>query len=372
MKVLLLPASYCPVVGGLQTVVRTLAQTLKARGHDVLLITNKYPRTLPAREISDKVSIFRWHFLTPRLTQLINSRFDLFLAGVLYFPLTLARLVFLLRHERPDAVSLHFVGEPALFVLLARRFASFRLVVSLHGDDVEGLIRRRNFDRWLFRALLRDADMVTACSQYLLDRAFEIEPAASKKGRVIYNGMDQTKVASATSNTGSAVAVGRMVPKKGFNVLLRALASSKHQLRLTLIGDGPEREKLEELAQTLGLNGGVRFSGARDRGQILEEMAAAEVVVIPSLQEPFGLVALEAMAAGKPVVASDVGGLPEVLEGADAFLVPPGEPTELAAAIETVLQRLRRDPEFGARNRVLAARFSAKRMTEGYLEAYQA
>jgi glycosyltransferase involved in cell wall biosynthesis len=78
------------------------------------------------------------------------------------------------------------------------------------------------------------------------------------------------------------------------------------------------------------------------------------------------------MALGKPVVASRVGGLPEVLEGADALLVEPDAPAELAAAIETARERLRSTPEFGARNRELAARFSTRRMTDGYLEAYGA
>src|SRR5258708_18891392 len=101
-------------------------------------------------------------------------------------------------------------------------------------------------------------------------------------------------------------------------------------------------------------------------------MAAADLVVIPSRQEPFGLVALEAMALGKPIVATRVGGLPEVLEGADALLVQPGNATELAAAIETAHERLRTDPEVRARNRERAAQFSTKRMTEVYLEPYRA
>jgi glycosyltransferase involved in cell wall biosynthesis len=119
------------------------------------------------------------------------------------------------------------------------------------------------------------------------------------------------------------------------------------------------------------MNGEVRFRGNQEHAQVMEEMAAADVVAIPSLQEPFGLIALEAMSLGKPIVASRVGGLSEVLEDADALLVKPGDANELAAAIEAAHGRLRDDPKFGARNRELARRFSAQRMVDSYLQAYQ-
>lgn len=372
MKILLVVSSYAPNVGGLQSVTRQLAKELRSRGHEVLVITNRYPRTLTAREMLDGVQVIRWHFLAPQLRFLLNLRFDLFVAGFLYLPLTLARLVLRLRAERPDVVNLHFVGAPALFVVLARWLTSFRLVVSLHGDDVEGLPGRGRFDRRVFRSLMRRADAVTACSRYLLAKASDFESSIAKKGRVVYNGMEPLAELSRREEPGGMVAVGRMFPKKGFDVLLQAQAQSKSKPRLSLIGDGPEREALERLARSLGLNGEVRFSGQQDRARVLEEMAAADLVVIPSRQEPFGMVALEAMALGKPVVASRVGGLPEVLDGADALLVEPDAPAELAAAIETARERLRNTPEFGARNRELAARFSTQRMTDGYLEAYGA
>ena len=163
MRVLLIPSSYFPVSGGLQTVTRALAQSLKARGNDVSVITNKFPRQLAAHENIDGISITRWHFLIPRFEQLLRLRLDLFLAGVFLFPLTLARLTSRLRREQPDVVNVHFLGAAGFFVLLARAFANFRLVVSLHGDDVEGWSRGRRFDRWVFRALLRRASAVTAC-----------------------------------------------------------------------------------------------------------------------------------------------------------------------------------------------------------------
>ena len=175
----------------------------------------------------------------------------------------------------------------------------------------------------------------------------------------------------ATGQVASIVAAGRLVPKKGFDVLLRAFAGSKHHARLTLIGDGPERENLVALARSLGLNGEVSFSGVIDREQTLEAMKQASVIAVPSLLEPFGMVALEGMALGKPIVASRVGGLPEVLKDADAWLVEPGNSSELATAIEAALEKTKNDPAFGQRNRERAAGFSTERMVDEYLVSYQ-
>jgi len=371
MKILLIVSSYAPNTGGLQTVTQQLAGELSARGHRVSVVTNRYPRTLPANEVLDGVPVTRWHFLTPRLQQLLNLRLDLFLAGLIYFPLTLVRLVRLVLRERPDVVNLHFVGAPAVFVLLTRWFGRFRLVVSAHGDDVEGLSGRAFLDRRVFRSLLRRAEVVTACSRYLLEKAVALAPSSGGDARVIHNGIEALSESGTPEKTYGVVAAGRLYPAKGFDVLLRAQARAKHKPVVTLIGDGPERESLEQLARSLGLNGEIRFSGKQDHDQVLRAMAAADLIVIPSRCESFGIVALEAMALGKPVVATHVGGLPEVLAGADAVLVEPDNAGELSAAIETVMARLLSEPQFGARNRGCAARFSVDKMTHGYLEAYR-
>jgi glycogen synthase len=276
MNVLLIVSSYAPNTGGLQTVTRQLASALRERGHQLKVLANRYPRTLAASEVLDGVQVVRWHFLLPRLEQLLTLRLDLFLAGFLYLPLTLTRLISLLRHERPDVVNLHFVGAPAFFVLLARWFKTFRLVVSLHGDDVEGLTQRGRFDRWVFRSLLRRAEVVTACSGYLLEKAKELVPLAPGKTCVIHNGIERLSESNSLEKTKGVVAAGRLFPAKGFDVLLQAHARNENKPRLTLIGDGPERQSLEKLARSLGLNGEIRFSGTQDHASVLREMASAD------------------------------------------------------------------------------------------------
>jgi len=397
MDILLIVSSYLPNRGGLQTVTSQLAKELQRRGIQVSVLTQRYPRTLAASEEIDGVPVQRLLFLTPRLRDLQRGRLDLFFASLFFFPITLMRLICRIARDKPDVINLHFLGAHPLFVLVARWLVHFRFIVTLHGDDVEGLPRGTWFDRWVFCATLRRADGVTACSRYLLDLAKTVEPTIEKKARVIYNGADlnlssfpfplRSKIPEVEDSRSAAegaerrgeggegvrlLAAGRMVPKKGFDVLLRALKCNdgKQKMRLNLIGDGPEHSKLESLARELGLQDQVAFLGLQDHAFVVRAMQSSCMVVVPSREEPFGLVALEAMAAGKPVVATRVGGLPEVLQDADAILVEPNDPEALAAAIINMLAQLEREPEFGARNRAIAARFSIAQMTDCYEAIY--
>lgn len=133
--------------------------------------------------------------------------------------------------------------------------------------------------------------------------------------------------------------VGRLAPEKGVDTLLRAMPEVLLHLpdaRLVVIGDGSERQYLESLTQSLSLNASVTFIGARyDASQL---MYALDVLVMPSLTEGYGLTAVEAMAAARPVIASNVGALPEVVEdGRTGYLVPPCDPNALARRIVDVL-----------------------------------
>ena len=351
----------------MQAVASGLASELQRRGYGIQVITARLPRTLPAQERIDGVAVRRWTFLAPRPGYLRRGRADLWLAGLAALPVTLARLLRHIARERPDVVNLQFAGSPALFVLLADRLRRFRLVVSLHGDDVEGLPYRSALDRATYRALVNRADLVTACSRYLAQQSDRLAGSA----RVVYNGIRPYSCPPAAPRGEGLFAAGRLVPKKGFDVLLRALAEcGDRTLRLTISGDGPERDSLRALAHELRLDERVVFAGARPHHEVMSGMFHSSLVVVPSRQEPFGLVALEAMQAGRPVVASAAGGLPELLADADALLVPPGDAAALAGAIDRVLSRLASQPEYGARNRQLAQRFSLDRMVDGYAQAY--
>ncbi len=175
MRILLITSSYPPVLGGLQTAVHALAQEFMARGHEVAVVANRYPRSLARRERIDGVNVRRLAFMKPELDQIRRRRADLFLAACAICPVTLFSIWRLYRKFQPDVVNVHFPLSQNPFVLwLSRRF-SFRLVVSVHGSEILGSATPGN--RRILRAILREADAVTACSRYLLSKAAELESA---------------------------------------------------------------------------------------------------------------------------------------------------------------------------------------------------
>jgi glycosyltransferase involved in cell wall biosynthesis len=165
------------------------------------------------------------------------------------------------------------------------------------------------------------------------------------------------------------VAVGNLYPVKDHGTLLHAL-SRLPATRVAIAGRGDEEERLRGLAVNLGLGDRMHLLGLRDDVETV--LAAADVFVQPSLSEGLPLAVLEAMGNGLPVVATRVGGVPEALvDGKTGFLVPPGDPEALAAALKRVLDSADRGACMGSAARERAeAEFSVDRMTDRYRQLY--
>ena len=169
------------------------------------------------------------------------------------------------------------------------------------------------------------------------------------------------------------LALARLVPRKGIDVLVNALAILARDglaAELWIAGDGPEEGALKALVSKLGLDG-IRFLGRRT--DVADLLGACDVVAVPSRLEGLGVAALEAMAAGRPVVASAVGGLAEaVVHGCTGLLVPPDDPAALANALDQLI----RDPALrealgGAGPQRVAEGFSAEQMVDSYVRLYE-
>lgn len=166
---------------------------------------------------------------------------------------------------------------------------------------------------------------------------------------------------------------GRVVKPKGLDVLIRAMGAIDAEL--VVCGDGMQLPAMRRLARRVGVERRVRFDGWLDAEQLARELAEASVVAIPSLwPEPFGLVGIEALAAGRPVVASLTGGIPDWLDdGVTGVGVRPGDVRGLARALDELLADPERQRELGAAGRqMVAARFSPERHVEALLEGYRA
>jgi len=353
-------------------VAAAVARGLMRRGHRIEVVTNRYPRSLPPRETLSGVPVRRFLFLRPDFTFLGRGRPDLFLASLYYYPVVLRRLTALAKGFRPDVVNVHYPLGQIPFVLRLRRCFDFRLVVSLHGDELLEPMRR-GIDDPRLRAILREADAVTACSRWLLGKAEGWEPAVRGKGVVIPNGINPERFEDKTPYRHSRpylLAFGRLSHQKGFDLLLKAfarVAPEKPGLDLILAGDGEERERLTALADGLGIKGRIVFFGRAAPEEVVRLLNGCEFVIIPSRWEPFGIVALEALAAGKPVLATRVGGLAELAaeSGGTMRLVAPGEEGLYRGLLE-MSERRGREGAAGDFLDTARTRFSWENMIGGY------
>ncbi len=261
------------------------------------------------------------------------------------------RLYRLLRRERP--VILHTsMFHANLSGRVLGWLAGVPIIITWrHSPSIGGALREL-LNRWTVRL---DDRIVATCE---LVRQIEIERARVPSDKVItiYNGIDMEEFSASPlaavriqqalnipADTLLLGSVGRMHRSKDFGNLLTAIVQVRKRIptvRLLLVGDGELRGELETQTQSLGLSSVVTFAGLRD--DIPDILAALDVFILPSRWEGLPLVVLEAMAAGLPVVATAVGGTPEVvMDGVTGLLVPPRDPDALAQAIT----RLLRDPD---------------------------
>jgi glycogen(starch) synthase len=202
-------------------------------------------------------------------------------------------------------------------------------------------------------------------------------PHLQSKMKCIYNGLPMPSAVPAplSFDPPTLLIFGRLAPEKGFDTMLRAFALLKTQgssARLLVAGGGPERSKLEQLTDELGLRGSVEFRGILSEEEVFTTLNEATLFIVPSLIESFGLVILEAMQMQRPVIASRIEGIPEVVaEGETALLVPPKDPSSLARAIETLLSEPKRAIQMGLNGYKRAAKFTLLQNVMEYEAVYK-
>ena len=285
-------------------------------------------------------------------------------------PGLIARLAASFRRWRPDAVHTH--DQRALFYAgPAARLARVPMLVhTRHGRDVHATRRQAA----IFRALSTLVHRFVCVSEEVagLSRAQGVSPS---RIRTILNGIDLDRFGFIGPDpAGPVMTVARLSPEKDVANLVRATAIAAERapaLRVEVAGGGPCREELDHLAAELGVAGRFTFLGeARDVPALLRR---ACMFVLPSRSEGIPLTALEAMACGLPVVATRVGGLPEVVEdGITGLLVPPADPAALARAVVEIWGDPRRGDRMGhASRRRVEDRFDVRRMVGQYEAMYR-
>ncbi|HIS69016.1 MAG TPA: glycosyltransferase [Candidatus Gallacutalibacter stercoravium] len=231
----------------------------------------------------------------------------------------------------PDVIHAHFIDfDGAVAVRLAQDWG-IPAVITTHGYDTVDEIAAGHSEKLI--PICRRADAVVAVSSMLKNALLRQDP--SLRIEVILNGFRLEAVpAEKTKKRHSVISVGALTARKHFDITIQALALARRKIpdaTLTVVGQGEERQRLEELAQKLGLGQAVTFTGFLPNEEVLARMAEHEVFAMPSVREGFGIVYPEAMASGCVTIGTQGEGIADfITDGVNGGLVPPGDPEALA------------------------------------------
>jgi glycogen synthase len=370
VKILMVSWEYPPVVvGGLGRHVHNLSTALAAAGHEIVVLSRRPSGTDPSThpssdEFNEDVRVIA-AAQDPHEFTFGNDM----MAWTLAMGHAMVRAGLSLNNQRsepawcPDVVHAHdwLVAHPAVAL---SEFYDVPMISTIHATEagrhsgwVSGSLSRQvhAVESWL----VRESDSLITCSASMSDEITELFGPGLAETTVIRNGIDADRWPFATRRprTGppELLYVGRLEYEKGVHDAIAALARVRHAhpgTTLTIAGEGTQRESLLEQARKHRVRKATRFVGRLDHAELLALLHRADVAVLPSHYEPFGLVALEAAAAGTPLVTSNIGGLGEaVIDGETGLSCPPREVAELAKAICAALD----DPP-AAQRRARAAR----------------
>jgi len=357
-----------PTHGGSGVVATELGRHLAARGHDVHFISLDRPFRLD--DISGRIHLHRIGL--PDYPVLPSRPYGMAAAG---------RIAEVVRAAGLDVVHVHYAVPHLASALLAQQMLGrdrVPVVVTLHGTDVT-VLGHDGALSGVMAAGLMQVEAVTAVSRYLRRRTRE-QFGITRPIAVIPNFVDVREFRPRPHPRADGqrmltiIHVSNFRPVKRVDTVIRVFAcmAAIHPARLVLVGDGPDRPMAESLTDRLGIRPHVHFAGKVPR--VASLLAGADLFLLPSSEESFGLAAVEAMACGLPVLASRAGGLPEVVvHGETGFLFDPGDEEGMTRAGVELLEDDARRIAMGAAARAhVLAHFTADEIVPRYERLYRA
>jgi glycosyltransferase involved in cell wall biosynthesis len=332
-----------------------LLRRLRTRGFEVEVFTSAYRGG--GNEHFDGIPVHRFRYFPARFEDLTHDEavpdrlrrgLRYRLAVPLYVLCGMVAIWRLCRRQAYDVVHVHWAMPHLLFGWVARAACRARLVTTFYGVELRWTEKALGPLRWLLVRAARSSGAAVAISRHTAE---EVHRLTGVVPEVIPYGVGLQPRAAATSAASggpfTVLFVGRLVERKGVRVLLEAMARIEEQVpvRAVIVGDGPERASLEAYAAAQGVRDRVTFRGRLPPEELDRTYAAAQALVLPAVvdrrgdTEGLGVVLLEAMSYGLPVVASRIGGITDIVEdGKTGLLVTPGDASELAAALRRLAQ----------------------------------
>ena len=374
MNVAIFASAFYPALGGVEELCRQLALNHRRHGMDAIIITNRWPRDLPEYELYEGIPVYRLAIRVPEGTLKMRVNFHLTIKA------EMARLHSILKKHHTELLHIQCVTTSASHALQAHKALNLPLFVTTQGErtmDAAKIFERSPImNQWL-RELYEKAAFISACSRDTLEDAqqFYGKPFGDR-AKVIYNGIalqDFEGVAPYAHPKPYILGIGRSVPQKGFDILLRAYAQSgvtSHDLLLA--GDGPERAALEQLARDLKTGDSVKFLGRAERPVAVSLFRGCAFFVLRRAWSHRASSISKQWRAAKPSSHRKWGGVPEIVLDGETGLLFPGEDV---SALTNALTRMASDAamreRMGAAGRARAELFEWNRISNEYRDVYR-
>ena len=337
-----------PHFGGVGVHVHTLSKELVRQGHEVYVIT------YPHKEIKDIDGI---HVIGTKGLNIPGVR------GLMFKINAKKTLKKLLEKEDIDIIHGHYLFPAGAAAVEVGNEYNIKTYVTAHGSDMFELYKTQPLMRSPIKKVLKNADGVFAVSNALRHEIIATGvPGIANKTKLSWNSVDINKFSNKENDSfrqeyklfdkPTVLFVGNLIKRKNVVSLLEAKKLSHSDYYLGVVGDGPEFKKLKKKVEDENIRD-VIFTGSRT--DVENIIPSCDLLVLPSFSESFGLVLIEALACGKPVIGSDVGGISEIINKDVGLLVDPKNPSSIAKAIDTLVndENLRYVLSLNARNRAL-------------------
>lgn len=380
MKVLFLTHSFPRKEGDAPgSFVLRLAVALKAENVAVQVVAPAAPG-LPATDEIQGIRVERFRYAPRRYEKLaytgnmatdVASSWSARLALVGFLGSDFVHAVRARRSFEPDVIHAHWWFPNGVVGTWLGSLAHVPVVTTLHGTDVR-LARTVGVAKPLFNHVLKHSAAVTTVSRWLKEETEKLAPGieATVAPMPVATELFSPDGAGKRRNL---LFVGRLMEQKGIEHLVQAVAVMKTGVELDVVGDGPDREALEKLAGELGIGVRVRWHGQLAQPDLAAMYQRAAAVVVPSIDEGLGLVAVEALLCEAPVVAFDSGGLRDIIQHEKTgLLVPPGDRQALASTLDDLLGRDGLGADLGRAGRLYAlSAFAPESAARRYADIYR-
>lgn len=334
-----------PHVGGVGVHIHSLSKKLVEEGHDVYVIT------YPHKDLKDIDGI---HVVGTKGINVPGIR------GLSFKRNAKKQLDELCKNEDIDIIHGHYLYPAGAVATEVGKKNNIKTYVTAHGSDMFELYKNQSFMRNPIKKVLKDADKVFAVSNALRDEilATDVKGIADKTS-IYLNSVDVNKFKEPTAkqkkDKPTVMFVGNLIKRKNVSLILDSKKECKTDFNLVIVGDGPLLNDLKKKVENENIDG-VTFTGAKS--DVENIIPTADLLILPSFSESFGLVLIEALACGVPVIGSDVGGIKEIITPDVGLLIDPKNVASLSKAIDRVLSDEELYNKFKSNSRKRAIDFS--------------